>query len=62
MVVLSPGEPLKFPPLSPTQRLECPLFDIERYAHHLESGYDLMWENYVSGEPPRHIEIPRDGR
>ena len=41
------------------QRLECPLFDIERYAHHLESGYELMWENYVSGEPPRHIEIPR---
>ena len=41
------------------QRLECLLFDIERYAHHLESGHELMWENYVSGEPPRHIEIPR---
>ena len=41
------------------QRLECPLFDIERYVRHLESGFELMWDNHLSGKLPRDIDIPR---
>ncbi len=40
------------------KRLTCPLFDTERYVRHLESGYQLMWENHLAGNPPRHIEVP----
>ena len=40
------------------QRLNCPLFDTERYVRHLEKGYELMWENHLRGERPRHIEVP----
>ncbi|MCH8181697.1 MAG: tetratricopeptide repeat protein [Proteobacteria bacterium] len=35
-----------------------PLFDIGRLTGHLESGFELMMENYLAGNPPRTIEVP----
>ena len=35
----------------------CPLFDVSRYARHLESAYRLMWRDHAAGL--RHaIEVP----
>jgi predicted O-linked N-acetylglucosamine transferase (SPINDLY family) len=39
-------------------RLTAPLFDSERFTRHLEKAYGMMWERYVSGEAPQHIEVP----
>ena len=39
-------------------RLTSPLFDSERFTRHLEKAYGMMWERYVSGEAPQHIEVP----
>ena len=41
------------------QRLTCPLFDSDRYVRYLEDGLSLMWENYLRGEPPRHLEVQK---
>lgn len=35
-----------------------PLFDIGRLTGHLESGFELMMENYLAGNPPCTIEVP----
>lgn len=35
-----------------------PLFDIGRLTKHLESGFELMMENYYSGNPPRTMAVP----
>ncbi len=40
-------------------RLQCPLFDTERFARHLERAYRMMWEIYESGAPPRPITVPK---
>ncbi|MEK7223639.1 MAG: hypothetical protein AAB156_05145, partial [Pseudomonadota bacterium] len=39
-------------------RLTTPLFDSERFTRHLERAYRMMWERYLSGETPHHIEVP----
>jgi predicted O-linked N-acetylglucosamine transferase (SPINDLY family) len=39
-------------------RLTAPLFDTPRFIRHLERAYELMWERYLRGEPPRCIEVP----
>jgi predicted O-linked N-acetylglucosamine transferase (SPINDLY family) len=39
-------------------RLSGPLFDTPRFTRHLETAYQLMWEIYLRGEPPRQIEVP----
>lgn len=41
-----------------TNRDTHPLFDIKRLTRHLESGFELMMENYLAGNPPRTIEVP----
>ena len=35
-----------------------PLFDIKRLTGHLESGFELMMENYLAGNAPTTIEVP----
>lgn len=37
------------------QRLEAPLFDIERYVRNLERAYIMMYERDQSGLPPEHL-------
>jgi predicted O-linked N-acetylglucosamine transferase (SPINDLY family) len=39
-------------------RLTAPIFDTPRFTRHLETAYQLMWEIYLRGEPPRQIEVP----
>jgi len=36
-------------------RLTTPLFDTERFTHHLEEAYGVMYERYQEGLPPGHI-------
>ncbi len=40
-------------------RLTCPLFDNERYMGHLESAYEMMWQNYRSGNAPQDLRVPK---
>ena len=39
-------------------RLSLPLFDTERLTRHLEIGYEMMWENWAQGNPPRRLTVP----
>lgn len=34
-----------------------PLFDTARWVRNVERAYDLIWENYQSGNPPRQIDV-----
>lgn len=38
-------------------RLTCPLFDLPRFARHLEAAYSAMIERYQADQPPDHIMI-----
>ncbi len=38
-------------------RLSTPLFDSDRYTAHLESAYEMMWENYLSGGAARILTV-----
>ena len=38
-------------------RLCKPLFNTERFARHLELGFEAMWENHAAGHQPRPISI-----
>ena len=38
-------------------RHSFPLFDSLKYVKHLESAYREMWDNYVSGNPPRGFSV-----
>jgi predicted O-linked N-acetylglucosamine transferase (SPINDLY family) len=38
-------------------RLQCPLFDTERYARNLERAYDAMWAAYAAGSKPAAIRV-----
>ena len=38
-------------------RLTCPAFDTARLVRNLERAYRLMWENHLSGRPPRHLTV-----
>jgi predicted O-linked N-acetylglucosamine transferase (SPINDLY family) len=38
-------------------RLSTPLFDIQQFTRHLETGYTLMYQRYRSGLPPTHLHI-----
>ncbi len=35
----------------------APLFDTERYARHLEAGFEAVWRRYRDGLPPAPIDI-----
>ncbi len=38
-------------------RLRTPLFDSDRYTAHLESAYEMMWHNYLSGSAARILAV-----
>jgi predicted O-linked N-acetylglucosamine transferase (SPINDLY family) len=42
-------------------RPTAPLFDIERFRHHIESAYRMMWETYQRGEAPRAFSVAPGG-
>jgi protein O-GlcNAc transferase len=37
-------------------RLSMPLFDTDRFRRTIEAAYEMMWEIYRRGEPPRNID------
>jgi predicted O-linked N-acetylglucosamine transferase (SPINDLY family) len=39
-------------------RLDCPLFDTDRFRRHIEAAYVTMWENWRRGEGPRSFRVP----
>jgi predicted O-linked N-acetylglucosamine transferase (SPINDLY family) len=41
------------------QRIRGPVFDMRRYARHLEAAYREMVRRTASGEPPDHLKIER---
>ncbi len=40
------------------KRYIAPLFDAERFCHHLERGYELIIERRKNGLTPDHIDVP----
>jgi predicted O-linked N-acetylglucosamine transferase (SPINDLY family) len=38
-------------------RLRCPLFDSNRFCHHIEAAYERMWEIWQRGESPRSFSV-----
>jgi protein O-GlcNAc transferase len=38
-------------------RLQCPLFDTDRFRRHIESAYATMWELWQRGEKPRSFKV-----
>jgi predicted O-linked N-acetylglucosamine transferase (SPINDLY family) len=44
-----------------TNRLTCPAFDTARLVGSLERAYRLMWENHLSGLPPRPLSVSDGG-
>ena len=39
-------------------RLTHPLFDSQRYTHHLEAAYATMWQRHQAGLAPDHSTVP----
>ncbi len=39
-------------------RERMPLFDIARFARHLEAGYEAIWARHCRGEVPANIDVP----
>jgi predicted O-linked N-acetylglucosamine transferase (SPINDLY family) len=42
------------------ERLTCRAFDAARLVRNLERAYRLMWENHLSGQPPRPLSVADD--
>jgi predicted O-linked N-acetylglucosamine transferase (SPINDLY family) len=40
-----------------SHRLDCPLFDTQRFTRHIESAYITMWQRYQGGQPPVHFAV-----
>jgi predicted O-linked N-acetylglucosamine transferase (SPINDLY family) len=40
-----------------SNRKTAPLFDTPRFVLNLEKAYKQMWDIYLNGEMPRHLEI-----
>ena len=38
-------------------RLQCPLFDSERFTQDLEAAYEQMWARHQAGLPPDHLIV-----
>jgi len=38
-------------------RLECPLFDTNRFRRHIEAAYETMWNIHRRGEAPRSFRV-----
>lgn len=41
-----------------SNRATAPLFDTTRFTRSLEAAYDLMWDCYRAGKPPRGFDVP----
>ncbi|MCY7382840.1 MAG: TIGR03032 family protein [Microcoleus sp. CAN_BIN18] len=41
-----------------SHRRQLPLFDTARTVRHLESGYNLVWQQFQSGKAPAAIAVP----
>jgi predicted O-linked N-acetylglucosamine transferase (SPINDLY family) len=39
-------------------RERMPLFDVSRFARHLESAYETIWARYCRGQGPKAVDIP----
>ncbi|MDE4134878.1 tetratricopeptide repeat protein [Phaeobacter sp. QD34_3] len=39
-------------------RLSSPLFDTEGFARDLEQGFDMIFDRYLKGLPPAHVDVP----
>ncbi len=44
-----------------TLRAGAPLFDVPRFARHLEAAYAGMWRRRVAGGPPSGFDVPSSG-
>ena len=40
-------------------RLTTPLFDSERFTLHLENAYRQIWDIYIAGKAPQHLDVQR---
>jgi predicted O-linked N-acetylglucosamine transferase (SPINDLY family) len=38
-------------------RLECSLFDTDRFCQNIEAAYTTMWELWQRGERPRSFSV-----
>jgi protein O-GlcNAc transferase len=36
-----------------------PLFDTPKFSRHLEKAYSIMWENWLTADKPRYIQVER---
>ena len=34
-----------------------PLFDTKRFVLNLETAYEMMWDRYTSGKPPKQLVV-----
>ncbi len=35
-----------------------PLFDLDRFTRYFERSLEMVWQNYESGNPPQHMQVP----
>jgi len=43
-------------------RSSYPLFNAQRFTHHIEVAYTAMYERYQAGLSPDHIHVPQSDR
>lgn len=36
------------------------LFDPQTFVHHLETGFEAIWDRYLNALPPDHVDLPID--
>ena len=42
-------------------RATCALFDTARFARHVESAYQTMWQRHAAGQPPTSFVVQAAG-
>jgi protein O-GlcNAc transferase len=40
-------------------RTTHPLFDCQGFVHQLETGYEIIWQRFMDGLAPDHVDIPQ---
>jgi protein O-GlcNAc transferase len=53
----NPGELEKIREKLHQNRNTAPLFDTVRFTRNLEQAYRMMWQRYLEGKKPEHIEV-----
>ena len=56
-LALAPGKLAGLRARLAANRSTCPLFDTERFRHHIEAAYITMWERCRRGEPPASFTV-----